>query len=341
MIDPFDFLAAEFGLVHADASKAAAMAMPDPRTSCFYARRALELAVDFAFDNDRALHRPYDDSLSALVNSPAFKAVADEGIYNFAREIIRLGNQAVHSNRPIRQIDSVNAVSKLFHVAYWFARTYGRTSKPSPSLKFDPNALPRTSPIPKRTLEQLQALEADLAAKDEELAAQRAANAELDAEIQRLREEIAAAKAVAASQPDTHDYSETETRDHLIDLLLREAGWQLAHSHDREFKVQGMPTESGIGFVDYVLWGDDGKPVGLVEAKRTKRSHNEGQHQAKLYADCLEAQFGQRPIIFCSNGYEHQIWDDAMYPPRAIQGFLTKGELQLLVQRRTTRNEPG
>jgi type I restriction enzyme R subunit len=243
----------------------------------------------------------------------------------------------VHSNRPIRQIDSVNAVSKLFHVAYWFARTYGRASKPSPSLTFDPNALPRTSPIPRRTLEQLQTLEAELAARDEELAVQRAANVELDAEVQRLREEIAAAKAAAAAQPDTHDYSEAETRDHLIDLLLREAGWQLADGRDREFNVSGMPTGTGVGFVDYVLWGDDGKPLGLMEAKRTKRSHHEGQHQAKLYADCLEAQFGQRPVIFCSNGYEHQIWDDQMYPPRSVQGFLTKDELQLIVQRRATR----
>lgn len=337
MTEPFDFLAAEFSVVHADAAKAAAMAMPDARTACFYARRALEAAVNFAFDNDRSLRRPYENNLSALVNSPAFKAVAGEGIYNFAREIIRFGNQAVHSNRPIRPVDSVNAVSKLFQFTYWFARTYGRASKPSPSLQFDPNALPRSSPIPRRTLEQLQTLETELAARDEELAAQRAANAELDAEIQRLRDEIATAKAAAAAQPDTHDYSEAETRDHLIDLLLREAGWPLGDARDREFRVMGMPTDSGVGFVDYVMWGDDGKPLGLVEAKRTKRSHHEGQHQAKLYADCLEAQFGQRPVIFCSNGYEHQIWDDQMYPPRSIQGFLTKDELQLIVQRRTTR----
>lgn len=337
MTDQFGFLAAEFGFVHADASKAAAMAMPDARTSCFYCRRALEVAVNWAFDNDRSLVRPYDNNLSALVNSPAFKAVAGEQVYDFAREIIRFGNQAVHSNRPIRQIDSVNAVSKLFHVTYWLARTYGRAAKPAPSLAFDPNALPRTSPIPRRTLEQLQTLEAELAARDAELALQRAANAELDAEVQRLREEVAAARAAAAAVPDTHDYSEAETRDHLIDLLLREAGWQLADARDREFQVSGMPTDSGIGFVDYVLWGDDGKPLGLVEAKRTKRSHHEGQHQAKLYADCLETQFGQRPVIFCSNGYEHQIWDDAMYPPRSIQGFLTKDELQLTVQRRSTR----
>lgn len=95
----------------------------------------------------------------------------------------------------------------------------------------------------------------------------------------------------------------------------------------------------GEGFVDYVLWGDDGKPLGVVEAKRTKRSPKDGEQQAKLYADCLEAMYGQRPVIFCSNGYEHWIWDDQKYPPRQVQGFYKKTELELLIQRRTTRRE--
>ena len=103
---------------------------------------------------------------------------------------------------------------------------------------------------------------------------------------------------------------------------------------DREFPVTGMPNNTGEGFVDYVLWGDDGKPLGLVEAKRTRRDARVGQQQAKLYADCLEKQFGQRPIIFYTNGYEHWLWDDRRYPPRAVQGFLTKDELQLAIQRR-------
>jgi type I restriction enzyme R subunit len=90
-----------------------------------------------------------------------------------------------------------------------------------------------------------------------------------------------------------------------------------------------MPNNQGKGFVDYVLWGDDGKPLGLVEAKRTRRDARVGQQQAKLYADCLERQFGQRPLIFYSNGYEHWLWDDTRYPPRAVQGFYKKAELEL------------
>ncbi len=97
------------------------------------------------------------------------------------------------------------------------------------------------------------------------------------------------------------------------------------------------PNAEGTGYVDYVLWGDDTKPLGVVEAKRTRRDPRVGQQQAKLYADCLERQFGQRPLIFYSNGYEHWLWDDTWYPPRRVQGFYKKAELELLIQRRATR----
>ena len=148
---------------------------------------------------------------------------------------------------------------------------------------------------------------------------------------------MAAARKANQAVPDPHDYDEAATRDAFIDLLLTEAGWPLDAPRDREFPVQGMPNQSGEGFVDYVLWGSDGKPLALVEAKRTKKDARVGQQQAKLYADCLERMYGTRPVIFCTNGYEHWIWDDQMYPPRAISGFLKKDELDLLHQRRTTR----
>lgn len=98
-----------------------------------------------------------------------------------------------------------------------------------------------------------------------------------------------------------------------------------------------MPNKPGKGYVDYVLWGDDGLPLAVVEAKRTKKAVHIGQQQAKLYADCLEAQFGRRPVIFYTNGYQHWLWDDANYPPRSVQGFLTEDELELMIQRRSSR----
>ena len=333
----FVFLTSEWPQAASAAMRAEASVHPDPRTACFYARRALELAVAWAYKHDPALKLPYQDNLSALIHEPSFKKAAGEAVFTKARLIVSLGNQAVHSTRPVAAADAVTAVRELFHVAYWLARTYGRSSRPEPGLRFDPAQLPRTTPLPAQTTAQLQTLETQLRERDEKLATLLADRSALDEELARLRVQVAEARNKAASQPDTHDYSEAETRDAFIDLLLHEAGWALDQPRDREFEVAGMPNGQGIGFVDYVLWGDDGMPLAVVEAKRTRRDARVGQQQAKLYADCLEQQFGQRPLIFYSNGYQHWLWDDLNYPPRQVQGFYTQAELTLAIQRRRTR----
>ncbi len=218
-------------------------------------------------------------------------------------------------------------------------------TKVDPKLACSVESLPRVSTIASTTLSELKAVaakyfervEAEETAQAERFASE-TERARLEVEVARLRAEIAHVKTENAKTLDTHDYDEAATRDLFIDLLLREAGWTFVKpGHDTEYPVTGMPTKKGDGFVDYVLWGDDGKPLGLVEAKRTRRDGREGQQQARLYADCLEAKFGQRPIIFYTNGYEHWIWDDRRYPPRPIQGFLTKDQLELAIQRRTIR----
>ena len=333
----FGFLQTEWPVIFEATAKAELLVHADPRTACFYARRALELAVAWAYKHDSLLRLPYQDNLGALIHEPTFKAVAGEAVFSKARVINTLGNQAVHSHRPIQESDALSALRELFHVGYWLARSYARGAKPTPGLAFDVNALPKATPLPKQTIDQLQKLEAGLRERDEKLSALLADKTALDEELKQLRAEVAEAKKAAAAQPDTHDYSEAQTRDYFIDLLLKEAGWPLDQPLDRELEVAGMPNAQGKGFVDYVLWGDDGKPLGLVEAKRTRRDPRVGQQQAKLYADCLEKQFGQRPLIFYSNGYDHWLWDDVNYPPRQVQGFYKKVELDLVIQRRVSR----
>ena len=333
----FAFLQAEFSTIYESATKAVDAVHSDPRTACFYARRALELTVNWLYKYDDSLELPYQDNLSSLIHEPTFKNLVGEAIFNKARVLIKLGNQAVHSTRPISVNDAINAVRELFHVAYWLAHTYGRSSKPNSGLTFNSDALPKTAPVPKQTIEQLQKLETQLRDRDEKLSTLLADKNALDEELKQLRVQLAAVKKASVTQPDTHDYSEAQTRDIFIDLLLKEAGWNLDQPRDREFPVTGMPNSSNQGFVDYVLWGDDGKPLVVVEAKRTRNDPRTGQQQAKLYADCLENQFNQRPVIFYSNGYEHWLWDDTNYPPRQVQGFYKKTELQLLIQRRSTR----
>ncbi len=337
----FSFLLAEWPLLHESATKAEDMVHADARVACFYARRTLELAVAWLYKHDRGLRLPYQDNLSALIHEPSFAQVVGQAVFTKAKVIKELGNQAVHSARKVLPADAMVATRELFHIGYWLARTYGQRGRPDPGLDFNPALLTRPAAaapaLPPQTLDQLQKLEAQLAERDERLSTLLGTTAALDAELARLREEVTAAKRANAATPDTHDYSEAATRDYFIDLLLKEAGWQLDPKKNFEIEVAGMPNEQGKGFVDYVLWGDDGKPLALVEAKRTKKGAKEGQQQAKLYADCLEAQYGQRPVIFCSNGYEHWIWDDALYPPRAVQGFYKKAELALMIQRRSSR----
>ena len=333
----FAFLKAEWLELHDAASKAESLVYPDSRSSCFHARRALELAVHWLYKHDAALKLPYQDHLSALIHEPSFRNAVGPAIFAKIKVIKDLGNLAVHSHKPVRQLDALTAAKELFHFMFWLARTYARDVKPADGLSFNPDLLPKSSSVSPQTLEQLQQLESQLRERDEKLSQLLAGKKALDDELQRLRIEVAEVKKQNSARADDHDYSEAETRDYFIDLLLKEAGWALADPQDREFPVTGMPNNTGEGFVDYVLWGDDGKPLGLVEAKRTKRDSRVGQQQAKLYADCLEKQFGQRPVIFYSNGSDHWMWDDRSYPPRPVQGFYKKTELELLIQRRDAR----
>lgn len=335
----FAFLQAEWGLVFEAASKAEQHAHADARSSCFYARRALELAVSWLYTHDKALKLPYQDNLSALIHEPSFRTLVGDPLFTKARLVKDLGNLAVHSTKKRAATDALSATRELFHFCFWLARTYGRTARPDPGLAFKSELLPKPTEgvATAQSAEQLKRLGEQLREKDTKLSEVLARHAALNAELQKLQEEVAAAKKANSAVPDTHDYSEAETRKAFIDLLLREAGWELNPVKNFEVEVAGMPNGEGKGFVDYVLWGDDGKPLMLVEAKRTTKSPMVGQQQAKLYADCLEKQYGQRPVICYSNGYEHWMWDDLNHPPRAVQGFYKKDELMLLMQRRSSR----
>jgi type I restriction enzyme R subunit len=340
---PFDFLRGEFPQLHEEAVRAGEAALRDPRASCFYVRRGVELAVRWAFEHDRDLREPYEHALGAYINAPSFKDLVGQQVFLKVREAVKLGNRAAHHAGPISVHESVPAVSHLFEFLYWFARTYAQV-KPPAGLAFDPKVLPapRAAAAAPSTLQRIKELEAEAAEADQaraRAAALAAENEELAAEIARLQREVAEAKRAAAATPDEHDYSESQTREYLIDLLLRESGWDLAEARDREFEVHGMPNNQGVGYADYVLWGADGKPMAVIEAKRTGRSPAEGQQQARLYADCLERMFGQRPVVFYSNGFETWLWDEAFYPPRRVQGFPTRAELELMIQRRATRRD--
>ncbi|WP_377642328.1 DEAD/DEAH box helicase family protein [Oryzobacter terrae] len=333
----FDFVRQTLPSLHDDCARAESYLSSDPRSACFYSRRVVEELVGYLYDV-LSLPLPYRDDLAAKINDAALKAEVPQGITQKLTAIRRIANTAVHESRPIRPDVSLAVLRELFNVIVWTSYHHS----PAPTVvplqaQFDPALAAKAAPLSHEEVarlavkfkEQDEAHTLELAEKDERLAAH-------EAEIAELKAQIAAAQAAAA--PDTRDYDEAAARDLFIDVLLHEAGWTLDEERNREYPVTGMPNAEGSGFVDYVLWGANGLPLAVVEAKRTAKSPEVGQQQAKLYADCLEKKFGRRPVIFYTNGYEHRIWDDAGgYPPRETQGFYTRDELELLIQRRQTK----
>lgn len=357
----FQFLHPEFKALLEPAKGAEQLVHSDPRASCMRARFALEVAVHWLYEHDRELRMPYDRSLNALLTHIDFERLLPPPVLQKARLIQKVGNQAVHSTRFVGSGDAQNLIRELFHLLFWLARTYTRASDPKAiTAHYDPARIPKlvradeAAELSRNQLKEQEATftreiqaqhkvledrEAAIAAVSANLAEREARLAALDAELVRTRAELAQAKAANIAVPDEHDYDEADTRRYFIDVLLREAGWEVGKNAGAEVPVSGMPNEKGEGFVDYVLWGADGKPLAVVEAKRSLKDAEVGRQQAKLYADCLTAQFGQRPLIFYSNGNHTWLWDDRRAPPREVQGFYTREELALAVQRRTLETD--
>ena len=324
----FAFLKQEFPHAAESASYAERHVYGDPRASCFHARHALERLVKRVYRVEKTLNPPKVTNLDAYLSEPAFRALVPEVVWQKAEYIRQAGNVAVHGNKSPTPEHALNVVRELGHVLYWAGRTYLRKGAKSLHGKtFDESLVPTGEPgAAPASVEELDALKRD-----------RDARKDIEGELEALRERLAAIKAENETVPETRDWNESTTRRLIIDLALQRAGWPLDQEHDREYEVTGMPNDSGLGYADYVLWGDDGKPLAVVEAKKTTVDAAKGRQQAKLYADCLEAMHGQRPIIFYTNGYETHLWDDQAYTPRRVAGFYKKDELASLLHRRAHR----
>ncbi len=324
----FEFLKNQWHSIYEMAAKAEKNVYSDPRAACFYARLTLENSVNWLYKNDEYLQLPYSTTLNSLLHEQTFKDNLDPKLFPKLKIIQKTGNIAAHIAKALSERDALHVITELFHFTYWMYRYYS-TGEVDRSLVFSIDLIPKkeeTTDKLSETLEKLKAKENELLAKEK-----------LIKEAQEKLAKIQESKAKNKQVPDNYDYNEAETREYFIDVLLKEAGWNPDYKNVAEYKVWGMPNDKGEGFVDYVLWGNDGLPLAVVEAKRTKKDAKVGQQQAKLYADCLEEMRGQRPVIFYTNGYEHYIWDDLNYPPRSIQGFYKKDELQLMINRRKTK----
>ena len=358
----FLFLEPEFKSLAVTAKEAEKLVYISPQASLMFARNSLENLVFWLYQYDKKLTQPYDASLHNLINDIKFKELIPSYIWDKMDNIRMVGNSAVHGKKfkQLTTEETVTHIQHLFLMYSWFERHYGLPNKDrsQPNMfktELIPNA--ETSQQISVNKEQLQK-QAD--EKEKQFAEQHkalrerekkllelSANLEerekllanIDAELAQKRAEVEQAKIANSQVKDTTDYKEAETRQLKIDLQLEEAGWEIGTTAKIEVPVIGMPSASGQGFVDYVLYGENEKPLAVVEAKRTSTDPTVGQQQAKLYADCLEQQTGQRPVIFYSNGYKTHLWNDINGgPARLVHGFYTQAELQRLIERR--KNNP-
>jgi type I restriction enzyme, R subunit len=307
-----------------DAEKNVYTAPPYAAVLC---RKSLEEWIRWIYENDGDLELPYDTSLNSLLHNQDLRDLLAPSVFRQVNLVRKLGNDAVHASIKIQPEEALHVLKIMHGFITWVMRMY--SSEKIDARPFDASLIPQDQPVVKYK-DRIAVLEIEFK-KTQELLRQK------EVELERIQQ----VKAQHTKVSPPVDPNEKVTRELYINLLLREAGWDPSGANVAEYPVTGMPTgdgkNNGPGFVDYVLWGDNGKPLAVVEAKRTSRDSRVGANQAKLYADCLEKMHGQRPVIFYTNGFETYIWDDTWYAAREIFGFYKKEELELIIQRRTTR----
>lgn len=286
-------------------------------------RKALELAVNWVYSADSTIQQPYKNNLQSLIHEPSFRFAVDETTWHKLPYIIKLGNLAVHTSKAISRSDAILALNALFEFVEWIDYCYGSNYEERNFVE---------SSIPTQKIE----IDETKIRKQESLIAQK------EAEIKTLRDKIASMSAKfeqnKESLKDTRTFtakeiSEYETRKKYIDLDLKLLGWTLGDDVREEVTLKAIDGTSKRA--DYVLFGKDGLPLAVIEAKRTSAEPIKGTQQAKLYADCLEKQYGRRPMMFMTNGFETWFWDDKSYPKRKVSSIFSKDDLQKLMNRRS------
>lgn len=291
----------------------------DPSACVLNCRRAMEFAVKWMYSVDKALVMPYQDSLVSLMNTEDFRDIVGADIWRRMDLIRRMGNNAAHTGKKITEEQAALCLENLYvfldFVAYCYGENYAEGDFDR-SLLTQP-AEPPAAPVQEAPEVDLAALMAENAALKEQLTARR---------VEQQQTYV----------PKPLDLSEYKTRKIYIDTMLTDAGWTEGKDWLNEVELPGMPNKSEFGYADYVLYGDDGRPLAVIEAKRTCVDVSKARQQAKLYADLLEKKYHRRPVIFLTNGFEIRIIDN-IYPERKCAAIYSKRDLEKLFNLQTMR----
>ncbi|MDD3257244.1 MAG: DEAD/DEAH box helicase family protein [Methanocorpusculum sp.] len=306
----FDYLSADPGFSSfADTAISAEKIYSIDTSACVVnCRRALEFAVKWLYSVDSSLVLPYQDNLATLINTEEFKKLIGYDLRKRISFIRVLGNNAAHGSAQFTPDQAELALENLFIFLDFIAYCYSPAYKPR---TFDRTLLKNqdtTLPALKEETPLIQLIDENKPLKND-LTARRT-----EREPSYLTKPL--------------EISEYKTRKIYIDTQLIDAGWEKGKDWLDEYELPGMPNRGGVGYADYVLFGSDGRPLAIIEAKKTCKDPAVGRQQAKLYADLLEQKFGKRPVIFLTNGFETRIWNDTKYPERKVSGIYAKRDLE-------------
>lgn len=289
----------------------------DPDVSALNARRALEW-IARAILRMKNVEIPERTSLFEIVTSPTFtEFVNDDRLMMAVHYIRKLGNVGANIG-SVKRRESFFAVLNLYNLIGGILLKLQVLDTLAP---FDESLLPKAPVLAIPTTEVAPEMPKEFAAQ--------------------VDPSVISDAATVAPAVSWDNISEAETRRRFIDLLLREAGWDVLDTEGDiqpgkaciEVEVHGMPNNEGVGYADYVLFGPDRKPLAVIEAKRTSVEPTAGEHQAELYADCLERKYGVRPVIYFTNGFKHFVVDRLGFPKREIAAFHSLEDLQVLHHR--------
>lgn len=320
MMTNFDFLKNEvkFDSFADVAISAERILLIDYSASILNCRRAMEFAVKWMYSVDGSLVMPWDDKLVSLMSTDEFRDIVDPDLLRRMDFIRKIGNNAAHAGKAISKDQALLCLENLYifmdFVAYCYADEYT-------AGQFDPSLLEEI------TIEEPVVTEAEIQLE------------KLMEENKALREELTTRRAEQQQTyvPKPLDISEYKTRKIYIDSMLQDAGWIEDKNWINEYEIPGMPNKSEVGYADYVLMGDDGRILAVVEAKRTCVDVSKGRQQAKLYADLIEKKQGRRPVVFLTNGFETHIVDN-QYPERRCAMIYSRRDLEKLFNLQNMRS---
>ena len=314
-----------FSQLHAYCDKAEIFQSSFPEESATNARKALEWLVKNHLTMASVTLEKHE-TLNDMLKRPEIDAFIDYD-WEFERDIRtvkKIGNYASHTGtQEIKKNDAFICLRSLYYVVSGFLYRWKALKS---ITAFDATLVPQVFP-------GIHAV-----STDEPQVAIDVVNSVPQSAIQNPSK--------PGEKPKESLASEAITRKCLIDYMLNEAKWDIltvkgdiqGGKAGIEIKVEGMPTPSGIGYCDYVLFSKGGKPLAVIEAKSTIQNAGKGRKQAIMYADCLEAKYGVRPVIYYTNGYVTKVIDGMGYPDRDVISFHSHDDLEYLIQKRGRAN---